>query len=1087
MKFGVPWSSKGKGIRPEARETAKEAARRAGMSLDDWLNSVIFQQAAQMGVSNAPQLPGGGPQFAPVQQRLDKLTQRIDQFNRAGPVAYAPQQYRNAAASHAGAPAPAAAPTPVSLERAVAEITARKRALNGGTPETPPQRATARATADAAPPAQPAAPAPAPVPAQDLSGLEDQLRRITDQIETLRRPGVEDAINALRGELAEIGQAISDAMPRQEIDAIERQIQGLSQRIAEGRQNGVDTGALAGIEQGLAEVRDALFNLTPAENLVGFNEAVDGLAQKIDLIVGQNDPATLQQLEQAISTLRGMTAHVASDEAVSALAAEVQALGEKVDHIAATAGASDALGHLEQRIDALSHALAERAQAGNTVPPHLEALVQSLADKIEQIQYSRSNDDVVVSHLEDRIVKLVEKLDASDSRLAHLEAIERGLADLLVHMEDMRASRAAETAVAGNATVDVLKQDIARTNDAIDAVHGTLGHVVDRLAMIEEDMRSSRAAPAPAFHDDAEPLELTQPIGKVTARLVPDMPEVSPEPTLQPQLPPAHEPQAWEPLQEQLQAAEPFPSQFAGPPPLAEPPPQAAPDAARSTASRRLPPATQLPINPDLPPDQPLEPGSGPPRGDAGARIAASEAALGGAGGNAAPGSKSNFIAAARRAAQTAMQTEAPAPAAPVEEIYEEAGSSRSTIMKRVKSLFITASVIAIVVGSAQIASKMYLGGYFGSDLLPAAITGQQADAGATPQEPAASEAITQAPVEPVANESVAQVPAPPAQEPTDARRIAQATPGDSLLAPFPATLPGTFPTATIAPPAQPAAPATTVATLPPADPRDASTLPGDITGAIPRAARPQATPPEGEDTLPTAIGGPTLRKAALAGDPAAAYQVGLRFAEGRGVTVNLSEAARWYERAASKGLVPAQFRYASMLEKGRGVRKDLARARRLYLAAAGQGNAKAMHNLAVLYAEGIDGRPDYGTAAKWFSKAAEHDVADSQYNLGILYARGIGITRNMAESYKWFALAAGHGDQEAARKRDDVAAGMDPAELAAARHAAETFRPAPQPQQATTVPEPPGGWDRGTGKATPRAKPQAGPLSLGALSAGKR
>ena len=43
-----------------------------------------------------------------------------------------------------------------------------------------------------------AAPAPMPLPVQDLSGLEDQLRNITNQIETLRKPGVEQAINALR-------------------------------------------------------------------------------------------------------------------------------------------------------------------------------------------------------------------------------------------------------------------------------------------------------------------------------------------------------------------------------------------------------------------------------------------------------------------------------------------------------------------------------------------------------------------------------------------------------------------------------------------------------------------------------------------------------------------------------------------------------------------------------------------------------------------------------------------------------------------------------------------------------------------------
>ena len=40
MKPGIPWSLKG--IEPEVREAAKEAARRSGMTLGDWLNSVIL-------------------------------------------------------------------------------------------------------------------------------------------------------------------------------------------------------------------------------------------------------------------------------------------------------------------------------------------------------------------------------------------------------------------------------------------------------------------------------------------------------------------------------------------------------------------------------------------------------------------------------------------------------------------------------------------------------------------------------------------------------------------------------------------------------------------------------------------------------------------------------------------------------------------------------------------------------------------------------------------------------------------------------------------------------------------------------------
>ena len=43
MKPGVPWSIKG--IEPELREAAKTAARRSGMTLGEWLNSAINEQA----------------------------------------------------------------------------------------------------------------------------------------------------------------------------------------------------------------------------------------------------------------------------------------------------------------------------------------------------------------------------------------------------------------------------------------------------------------------------------------------------------------------------------------------------------------------------------------------------------------------------------------------------------------------------------------------------------------------------------------------------------------------------------------------------------------------------------------------------------------------------------------------------------------------------------------------------------------------------------------------------------------------------------------------------------------------------------
>ena len=74
---------------------------------------------------------------------------------------------------------------------------------------------------------------------------------------------------------------------------------------------------------------------------------------------------------------------------------------------------------------------------------------------------------------------------------------------------------------------------------------------------------------------------------------------------------------------------------------------------------------------------------------------------------------------------------------------------------------------------------------------------------------------------------------------------------------------------------------------------------------------------------------------------------------------------------------------------------------------------------------------------------------------------RGIGVPVNLTESYRWFALAAANGDSDAAKKRDEVAARLDPAALATAKIAVQAFIPEREPDEATNLKSPPGGWDQ--------------------------
>ena len=226
------------------------------------------------------------------------------------------------------------------------------------------------------------------------------------------------------------------------------------------------------------------------------------------------------------------------------------------------------------------------------------------------------------------------------------------------------------------------------------------------------------------------------------------------------------------------------------------------------------------------------------------------------------------------------------------------------------------------------------------------------------------------------------------------------------------------------------------------------------VQGQAPAAPPAPAALPMGLPLPPPDLGPLPLRQAAAQGDARAQYSIALRYAEGQGAPQNLTEAARWFERAASAGLAPAQYRLAVLYERGQGVAKDLGRARSWYQAAAEKGNVKAMHNLAVSVSGRQDGGADYALAAKWYGQAGAYGLADSQFNLAVLAERRLGMPKNLGAAYQWFALAAKNGDQEAAKRRDLMKPGLDAASLAAADQAVVTSTPEQAPAEANEIDE---------------------------------
>ena len=206
-------------------------------------------------------------------------------------------------------------------------------------------------------------------------------------------------------------------------------------------------------------------------------------------------------------------------------------------------------------------------------------------------------------------------------------------------------------------------------------------------------------------------------------------------------------------------------------------------------------------------------------------------------------------------------------------------------------------------------------------------------------------------------------------------------------------------------------------------------------------------------EELPAAIAPLSLRNAALAGDPIAAYTIADRFLAGKGVARDPSKAARWYERSAKAGLPLAEFKLGVLYERGEeGLTADRASALGWYEKGAGHGNVQAMHNLAVLFTAQSGGEPDYAQAAKWFEQAANYGLKDSQYNLAVLYENGLGVTKSVQTAYKWLAIVAAHGDAEAAKRRDILRKQVPVAMLSTVETQAKIWRAKPQDRKANTI-----------------------------------
>ncbi len=826
---------------------------------------------------------------------------------------------------------------------------------------------------------------------RDVGALEQAMRALAADVQRANEPAdLAAPAEMIRSQVESLVEEVADNIHARVAGEVERLASRVDGRLNAATTSFAERDALNGVHQELDEIRRLIGALAGPERIQSLAQGMQSLSAQIAELRaegGDNARPAVAELKPLLEEIRSGLKTSGDSKAIEskAILGRIDALADQMERTSVNP-VRDMIGRLENLGETL-----RRPQAAGEDLTTIQTMLRGLAEKVDRVGSGGGNLD----SLEKNVIALARRIETRGTDPA-LAGLERAMGELVQQVATLRDGSSMEAAIE-RATHKAIAEAIGSERGRPDA---------GRFEALQADissMRSQQSAFDQRMHATMDNLST------VLARLVDrlDTPQAEPAPR------PAR-----------IQS-EPVPAAEA-------PEPASKLDAPLSPAMRTrqvrrpdLPHPRSAPADTIILGDELLEPGAARP---AATRAASSEPEASGIqNGN---DIKTSFIAAARRAAQAAqadMAGDAPVMAdrrgeasrgrkpAVAPDASEDSpsllGRVRGGIEKRRRPLLLGLAAIVLVLGAFN-AFRMTIGG---SETESEAVAALEAKAPVAERQP---------------TETQAKLPAPKAAiaDPQTTQAIAEAGPAaPKLEAKSDAKLD-----------ARPDAPAKAESVAKLEEPTARSVSPSQP--GIPSVAQMASLTAELAG-VPESLA--TLKQSALDGDGGAVYELATREADGRGMPRDLAVAAKLYEKLAVAGYAPAQFKLGSFYEKGSGVIRDLAQAKLWYGRAAERGNVRAMHNLAVVYAENpaANGKPDYANAAAWFRRGAEYGVRDSQYNLAVLYARGLGLTQDLAQSYVWFSAAAAQGDEEAGKKRDDIAAKLGQKDLAAAKALASGFR----------------------------------------------
>ena len=948
MKPGIPWSVKG--IDAETRDAAKEAARRAGMTLGEWLNAVILDQSdedhppqpavARRRMGDAPpagRRPGrradrtgrsemGRPEMGRSEME-DRLENFADKLN-----ALTESEQETAVGRFMAGPRPVAR----NADQAVRTILDRLDRHEQRTSDTIGEilsridvlgRELTELAEEAAQPAAQGEPAHA--------ALELALRNIVDHLEVSERRN-RDALRAIQLRLNELSQRAAADEPTvgPALAALESRLFDIASRLSD-----VERDNLAGRTEQVA--------MTVAQR------EVRALERKLDAVARQAEaaeraaaaPPGIARLDAEVESLNqrfdDIKAETASDR-------DLRLLGQTVDQLVAQLGEpggrrpdmelGPGLAELERRIDTVDLGLRQALEQ-----QHL------LQEAIHGLGAAEPPPGPVLEAIHRQMSHFNERVAAVEGRIGHLATLENAMGQLYRALEGGRAEM---SAVAENVA--------ARVAHGVFAQYGAggVGAASPELRALEDGLAAVRATSAQADQRSQETLAAVhETLEQIIAKL--------------------SELEARGPAPETVSPPGAAAMQFQAETAYVEPETAATRSVtwqqavrAHLAAQRQTEPASAL-SDFRLPPVEnwSLPPAPGNSSEPASAAAAEGEPPVGEA---QAAAMRHDFIAAARRAAMAAQ---------PSVGGRRNRAEDAPGLLSRFRRKRTSAGEAAIPDAAAPVRSmrrRLLMAGLVLLAVVSAVAVGSRELAPGKPLPSATSPAAGPegTPV-PTMDPLPAAPKLPEPEHPPE--RPGRTTANEVLDGIATASLAGSPEPAVAAPPATfGGTPAGIAATLWQAA-RTGDRIAQFVVGSKFLDGRAM-----GRDAAEAAR---WFERAAAQGLAPAQYRLATLYERGSGVGRNPDTAARYYEQAALQGNIRAMHNLAVLMTGSSGHQVDMATAARWFREAALQGLKDSQFNLAILYERGLGVARNAAEAAYWYAVAAAQGDSDARTRVEVLRA----------------------------------------------------------------------------------------------------